>query len=140
MEMLERTDVDWGSQPRCVVVYDGECPFCRKQIARIRRWDRAEQLEYVPRRSPGLEERFPKLAEGDFNTGMRFVAPDGLIHVGADAVYQIAARLPFWRRLAWLYRVPGLHRLARAAYAWIAAHRMSLGSSCEEGVCRTQRR
>lgn len=139
METLERTDSapEFGS--RSIIVYDGDCPFCRKQIARIRRWDRAESFEYVPRRTPGLEERFPKLAEGDFNTGMRLVAPDGCIHVGADAVYQIAARLPFWRRLAWLYRIPGLHRLARAVYAWIAAHRMSLAASCDDGVCRTTR-
>lgn len=140
METLERTDSVSPLDRRSVLVYDGDCPFCLKQIARIRRWDRAESFEYVPRRTPGLEERFPKLAEGDFNTGMRLVSPDGSIHVGADAVYQIARALPFWRRLAWLYRVPGLRRLARGIYAWIAAHRRSLAGTCEDDVCRTTRR
>ena len=120
---------------RSVVVYDGECSFCRRQIARIQRSDRANQFEYVARQAVGLEQRFPRLAEGDFNTGMRLIDPEGRIHVGADAVYEIARRLPAWRRLAWVYRLPIAHRLVRLVYKWIAAHRRSLGQSCASGAC-----
>ncbi|MCG8406291.1 MAG: DUF393 domain-containing protein [Phycisphaerales bacterium] len=119
-----------------VVVYDGQCQFCINQIARIRAWDKRECFEYTPRETPGLDERFPKLAEGDFNTGMRLITPEGQIHVGADAVYEIARQLPGWGMLAWLYRVPGIHALSRWAYAWVAAHRKSLGRTCEGGACR----
>ena len=77
-----------------VVVYDGECPFCQRQIARIRRRDSLGRFEYVPRQSAGLTERFPALAEGDFDTGMRLIKPDGSIYVGADSVYHIARQLP----------------------------------------------
>ena len=118
-----------------VVVYDGECPFCQRQIARIRRRDSLGRFEYVPRQSPGLTERFPALAEGDFDTGMRLIKPDGSIFVGADSVYHIARRLPVWRRFAWLYRLPGIHAAARLAYAWVAAHRLSLGRNCDDGRC-----
>ena len=121
---------------RPVVVYDGECPFCRSQVARIQRRDRHALFEYTARQSPGLTERFPKLAEGDFNTGMRFVMPDGVVHVGADAVYQIARRLPVWRLGAWLYRLPLMHGLLRWAYGWVAAHRRSLGRACQDDTCK----
>lgn len=118
-----------------VVVYDGDCAFCRAQIARIRRRDRSVQFEYVARQTPGLEQRFCRLAEGDFNSGMRLVDPQGRIHVGADAVYEIARRLPVWRRLAWLYRLPIVHGAARLIYKWIAANRQSLGRSCARNEC-----
>ncbi len=114
------------NQTRSVVVYDGLCLFCTKQVARMRKRDRFESFEYVARQTPGLDERFPQLAEGDFNAGMRLIPPSGEVFVGSDAVYQIARKLPYWRRLAWLYCVPGIHALARGIYAWIAANRNSL--------------
>jgi len=123
------------SNEKSVVVYDGECAFCRGQIARIRRWDRLGLFEYLPRQTPGITDRFPALAHQDFNTGMRLILPDQTIRVGADAVHEIARRLPRWRWLAWLYRIPGLHALARAAYAWVAAHRQSLGPRCDSEGC-----
>jgi len=126
---------DAGLTP-LIVVFDGDCAFCRGQAARIERWDTRRRFELIPRQRPGLTDRFPQLAEGDFNTGMRLLMPDGRIHVGADAAFEIGRRLPYWRRIAWLYRVPGLHLAARAAYAWIAAHRQSLGRTCRDDACR----
>ena len=81
--------------------------------------DTLGRFEYVPRQTLGIEDRFPRLASGDFNTGMRLIAPSGRIFVGADAIYHIAQELPFWRRLAWLYRVPGIHQLAQWVYALV---------------------
>ena len=56
-----------------VVVYDGDCAFCRRRAASIARRDRDGLFELVPRQQDGLEERFPALADGDFDTGMRLV-------------------------------------------------------------------
>ena len=77
-----------------------------------------------------------RLVEGDFNTGMRLITPDNTIHVGADAAYQIARDLRYWRCIAWLYFVPGIHSLARALYAQIAANRQSQGSRCDDETCK----
>lgn len=121
-----------------VIVYDGDCAFCRSQIARIRRSDRQGRFEYVPRQTPGLIERFPALERMDLNSGLRVITPDSTIHVGPDAVYVIARRLPRWRWAAWLYRVPVLHTLLRGAYAWVASRRYSLNARCDDGACHTQ--
>jgi predicted DCC family thiol-disulfide oxidoreductase YuxK len=118
-----------------VVVFDGECPYCRKQVRRIQAWAAPGAFEYVARQTPGIEERFPRLRESTFSSGMRLIEPDGAIHVGADAVYQIARRLNGWRYLAWFYRIPGLRGLCRAAYGWIAANRYRLARDCDTGVC-----
>ncbi len=124
------------SRRKSAVVFDGDCPFCRRWVARIARMDRLGTIEFVARQTEGLTTRFPKLAEGDFNTGMRLITPDNAIHVGADAAYQIARRLRYWRWIAWLYHVPGIHRLTRAVYAWIAANRESLGGKCDDETCK----
>ena len=123
------------NQAKPVVVYDGECSFCLRQIERLKRRDRRSQFEYVPRQSPELDERFPRLADNDFNSGMRLITPGGEILVGADALYHIARRLPIWGNIAWIYRLPGLNTLARLAYRWIAANRQRLGRSSAETSC-----
>ncbi len=121
---------------KSTVVYDGQCSFCRRWVARIARRDRHDAFEFVARQTTGLTKRFPRLAEGDFNTGMRLITPDNVIHVGADAAYQIARHLRYWRWIAWLYFVPGIHSLTRALYAQIAANRQSLGGRCDDGTCK----
>lgn len=120
-----------SDKTQSVIVYDGSCSFCRRQVSRIQRWDKRGRFELLARQSAGIEDRFPRLAEAEFNTGMRLIEPDGRIFVGADAVYHIARALPFWRAFAWLYRVPGIHALARWAYAWVAARRLRLAEACE---------
>ena len=125
------------NQAKPVVIYDGECSFCLRQIERIKRHDRRSRFEYVPRQSPGLDERFPRLADDDFNSGMRLITPRGEILVGADALYHIVRRLPIWGNIAWIYRLPGLNRLARLAYRWIAANRHRLGRSGAEPSCNS---
>ena len=121
---------------KSTVVYDGQCSFCRRWVARIARRYRNDALEFVARQTKGLTKRFPRLVEGDFNTGMRLITPDDAIHVGADAAYQIACHLRYWRWIAWLYHVPGIHSLTRALYAHIAANRQSQGGRCDDGTCK----
>lgn len=122
--------------PRPTLVYDGDCAFCRAQIARIQRLDPGDSFAYMPSQAPDLLARFPMLAGSEMSSGLRFVSPEGAVRVGADAVYEIARRLPGWRWLAWLYRVPGLHALARGVYAWIAARRHALRGACPDDTCR----
>ena len=118
-----------------VIVYDGECSFCCRQIERLRSRDRQGLFEYSPRLKPGLEDRFPALADADFNTGMRLIERDDRLYVGAEAIYEITRRLKPWKWIAWIYRIPGLTQLFRAIYAWIAANRHRLGGRCENDVC-----
>ena len=120
------------SKSACIIVYDGECPFCQKQMAWVRARDPQEQFEFVPSQTPDLTKRFPALEGEDLDSGLRLLQVDGSVLSSADAVYEIARRLPRWRWLAWLYRVPGLRALARSFYRWIAAHRHVLKTDRDE--------
>jgi predicted DCC family thiol-disulfide oxidoreductase YuxK len=105
-------------------------------MAWIRKRDRDQRFEFVPRQTPGLTKRFPDLEQADFNTGLRVIRPDGRRLVGADAVYYIARKLRGWRWVALLYRAPLFGFLGRKTYAWIAARRARAGRACDAD-CQT---
>jgi len=111
---------------RFVIVYDGQCRFCRRRIEWIRKRDAAGLFEFTASDSPKLLVRFPSLADEELSSGLRFIDGDRNVRCGADAVYEIARRLPRWRCVAWLYCVPGLRGMARLVYARIAARRDAL--------------
>jgi predicted DCC family thiol-disulfide oxidoreductase YuxK len=125
------------SAGRSAIVYDGACAFCRQAIRTIRARDRDEQFVYLPRQTPGIEEQFPQLRIGDFDTGMRLFEPDNAMYVGADAIYRITLKLPYFRRLSWMFRVPLLRPVIKFVYSWIAANRLRLSSYCMDG-CRIE--
>ncbi len=117
---------------RATLVYDGTCRFCRSQIDFIRRSDRENSFTFVPAQSPDLLSRFPVLKREELASGLRLIDAGGTVFRGADAVHEIARRLTGWRRLAWLYRVPGLRQIFRAVYRWIAARRYRLAGPCDQ--------
>ena len=124
------------SLDKATIVYDGECSFCIKQIKSIQNMDHNGCFDYITRQAPELITRFPALNEMDFEEGMRLVEPRGYIHVGADAIYQIARRLPKARLIAWLYCLPVCKQIARIVYRWIAANRKRLGQTCHASSCQ----
>jgi len=105
-------------------------------VRRIRKLDRTALFEYLPRQARQVDERFPQLSESDFNTGLRFIQNSNEIRVGADALYEIYRRLPVYRHVAWVYRLPIFRQLIRAGYAIIARNRHRFGRvECDTGSC-----
>lgn len=111
---------------RNVVIFDGQCQFCRRETDRIRRWDKAGHFEFLDMHDAGVLRRFPRLAGQDLNSGMRLILADGRIWAGADAVREVLQRLPGGAWVSALYWIPGVGRLARGIYSWVARHRRSL--------------
>lgn len=108
---------------RSVVIYDGQCPFCRRLVAFARRRDGRAQFEYIAFQEPGIVQRFPQLAGVDLGDSVRLIESDGNVLAGAAAVHGVLRRLRFWRHLAWIYRLPGGAWLAQRGYACVARHR-----------------
>jgi predicted DCC family thiol-disulfide oxidoreductase YuxK len=57
---------------------------------------------------------------------IHLVLPDGRVLAGHAAIPEILLHLNGWRRLAALFRLPGMRRLAPVVYAWIARHRYQI--------------
>jgi predicted DCC family thiol-disulfide oxidoreductase YuxK len=118
-----------------VVVYDGQCGFCRTEINKLRKRDKEGLLEFVPRQESSLERRFPEIMSVDFEEGMLLIKADRQIEVGADAFYEIWRCLPDTKGSAWLLEVPLVKPMGRLVYKLIAANRHRLGNVCTRDSC-----
>lgn len=126
--------------PRAQVLFDGDCAFCRKSIAILRKLDWLHRLEYVSFREqthPLLQ--LPPIAQAPLTDEMHILTPDGreLFH-GFRAFRWLAWRLPLLWPLAPLLYIPGVPSLGQRIYLWIARNRFRL-VPCHGGVCTIQR-
>jgi metal-sulfur cluster biosynthetic enzyme/predicted DCC family thiol-disulfide oxidoreductase YuxK len=101
------------------VIYDGACGFCRRWVARLRRWDWNRHLDYLPLQDPRAEELSgrPRAALED---AAHVVLPSGETLVGAAGFRAICAYLPGGHVPRMLLGVPGVQALAERGYRWIA--------------------
>jgi len=117
-----------------MLVYDGECPFCRRCVGLVRRWDRARRVELVPFQATESWEGTAGLSRPALERAMHLVSPAGRVYAGAAAAPPLLGLLPGGALLAAPLAWPGAERLAVAVYHWVARHRHRLG--CASPVCR----
>ena len=104
---------------RPVVVYDGQCGFCRRWIERLRRWDRSGRLEFLP-----LQDATAPVVTGlrrdVLERAVHVVLPWGDVKAGAAAVRALCPFLPGGFLPHRILGLPGVLPLAERAYRWIA--------------------
>jgi len=119
-----------------VVIYDGECNFCRGQVERLRRWDSGGKLAYISLHDPRVSMRFPGLTREALMEQMYVVTPAGRQYGGAAAVRYLTTKLP---RLYWLMplmHIPLTLPLWQWGYRQVAKRRYRLaGRVCESDKC-----
>jgi predicted DCC family thiol-disulfide oxidoreductase YuxK len=107
--------------PKPLMIWDGECHFCRRWIERWREIT-AGEVEYVTYQEAA--NRFPEIPIEQFKRAVAFIEPDGKAFFAADAVYRSLRYRSSRRWLAWSYdRVPGFAAASELAYKFIARHR-----------------
>jgi predicted DCC family thiol-disulfide oxidoreductase YuxK len=107
--------------PNPLLIWDGECDFCRSWIERWREIT-ASKVDYATYQ--GAAERFPDIPIDRFTRAMVFIKPDGDVFFAADAVYRSLAYCHWGRWLAWSYdRVPGFAAVSETGYRFVARHR-----------------
>ena len=121
-----------------VVIYDGQCPFCRIQVQRLARWDGRGRLAFLSLHDPRVVQRYPDLTRQMLMQEMYVIDRRGRRHAGAAALRYLSRRLPrLWWLAPWLH-IPGTLALWQAAYRWVARRRYQLWSAknaCKEGTC-----
>ncbi len=116
---------------RPVLIYDGDCGFCQRSVAWLRRMV-GERVEYEP--SQRVAGEFPQIPPERFAHAVQLVERDGSVSQAAEAIFRVLASVWWWRWLLALYRaVPGFAPLSEAGYRFIARHRGSLPG--ESGAC-----
>ena len=125
-----------------VVLYDGRCVFCQRQVERLLWWDCQERLAYLSLHDPEAAEHFPDASPERLREEMCIVDQQGRQHWGAEAVRYLSRRL---RRLWWLsplMHLPGIMLLAKPAYRLVARNRyrlMGKTDECADGSCALHR-
>jgi predicted DCC family thiol-disulfide oxidoreductase YuxK len=103
---------------KVLVIYDGDCRFCRFGIDVVHRVDLLGALEFCPFGHPPAEEHLEALPEDERYTSFHAVA-GGLLHSATDAARVVLGSLPFGRVAV----AAGLHH----GYKLLARYRGVLG-------------
>jgi predicted DCC family thiol-disulfide oxidoreductase YuxK len=108
-----------------IVLYDGECGFCKVMLAVLLSWDRAHRLDPASIQSARGEELLTGMAEQDRLASWHLTDAEGTRYSGGAGIPVIFAALPFGAPVARL--ASRFERATSRVYDWVAAHRVLLG-------------
>jgi predicted DCC family thiol-disulfide oxidoreductase YuxK len=107
--------------PKPLIIWDGECHFCRRWIERWREIT-GGAVDYAT--SQESAERFPEIPREQFERSVIFIETDGSVFSGAEAVFRSLRCQSSKRWLAWSYEhVPGFAPASESLYKVIACNR-----------------
>lgn len=113
-----------GAQRRPLLIFDGDCSFCRRWIAR---WQRltGEAVHYQPYQR--VAGSFPQIPKTDFGRAVHLVEADGTVTRAAEAVFRSLSLGGRLRGLRWLYEhLPPFRWTAEVLYRLVARNREML--------------
>jgi predicted DCC family thiol-disulfide oxidoreductase YuxK len=121
---------------QAIILYDGLCPFCLKNVSLLKRLDWLGRLRFHDcRDTAGIPANTAHLDPARMIQEMHVLSPDRTTaYSGFRAVRWIAGRAPILWPLYPLLFVPGMPRLGQRLYLWIARNRFHL-LPCRDGVC-----
>jgi predicted DCC family thiol-disulfide oxidoreductase YuxK len=126
-----------GAAAAWTLIYDGDCAFCGRCVALVRRWDARGRVRAVPFQDPDALSGLPAIPRAALESAMHLVSPTGEVSAGAAALPVILRLLPLGTPVASLFRIPGVPVLASRVYETVARNRHRLG--CGSTVCRRGR-
>ena len=110
---------------RPLLVYDGDCGFCRRQVVRLRALT-GDHVDYAPFQEAAA--RFPQVPLASFEKGVQFIETDGRVSSNALAIFRALHSAGSKRGLLEAYEeVPGFARGTEAMYRLVAGHRGAFG-------------
>lgn len=128
--------IDSSTPQRPVVLFDGGCPMCSREIAHYRRLDGAEAVDWVDiTAADSLQARYgisPEVAMARFHVR----DPQGCWQTGARGFVELWSHLAAYRWLAAFLRSLRLTGILDFAYTAFARWRMR--RRCKDQSCATE--
>lgn len=121
-----------------IVIFDGHCRFCNRQVARLNRWDSLGRLAFLSLHDPRVRSRFPELTHEQLMQNMHVVDKEGQAYAGAASLRYLSRRLPRLYAIAPLLHVPGSLPVWQWLYHQVARRRYQLGTTtvCDDDACK----
>lgn len=119
-----------------VLIYDGECAFCRQWVRRWQRWDRRGRVRLLSLQDPAAVQLSGRSRE-QLEEAMCLVLPGGIVRVGADVLPDLLTFVSGGTLVRIALGFPGVMWLTHRVYGWVARRRYRLG--CGGGHCRVDR-
>jgi predicted DCC family thiol-disulfide oxidoreductase YuxK len=114
---------DAGDRPAGRVLYDGQCPRCRRSAAILLAADPAAVVHPIDLNAVDVATIHPELTPEACLRSMHLVRDDGRVVAGFDAVATLARWLPLFWPLGIVAGIPGVAVVGRRAYNALAASR-----------------
>lgn len=125
-----------AGQGREVLIYDGQCNFCKGSVKYLRALDWTGRLAYISLHDERVGQRWPELTYDQLMDQIWLVSKSGRPHGGADALRYLSLRMPSLWCLAPLLNLPLSMPLWRWFYRLIARNRYRIaGRNCDGGTC-----
>jgi len=116
--------MDPSASEKPILVYDGNCNFCRLWIERWRAFT-GDRVQYSPFQE--VAAQFPEIPREDFARAVQLILPDGKVSSAAQAVFRTFAFAPGCAWMLWLYQhLPGAATVTELIYGFVARHRNPL--------------
>jgi len=112
-----------ASPPKPLLLYDGECNFCKYWAAR---WQSATAgtVDFLALQDEGVARQFPELEREALEKKLHLVEPDGSVWSGAEAVFRALAHDGHDRRLLeWYQNFPVFAGASEGVYRIVARNR-----------------
>lgn len=111
------------------IFYDGECRLC---VASRQRWGRLFESRgfiWLPLQTPGTAERLG-VTPAQLMAEMWMLPASGRPAAGIDAWIGLMRCVWWLKPLALVISLPGIRRLARSGYRWLARNRHCIAGQC----------
>jgi predicted DCC family thiol-disulfide oxidoreductase YuxK len=119
------------------VYYDGACPMCAREIAMLRRLDRAGRILFVDIAAPGFDAGSIGVAREALMARIHGRLPDGTLVDGVEVFRRLYTAVGMAPLVA-LTRLPGVAHALDIAYDWFARRRLRLTGRCDQQTCTTK--
>ena len=106
------------------MIFDGDCGFCRRWIARWRNWS-APGIDYQSYQTPGLLDRFPEISIAECERAVVLIdASTREKWSGAEAVFKVISTHRWFKWTIHVYRgLPLAALISETVYRWVARNR-----------------
>jgi predicted DCC family thiol-disulfide oxidoreductase YuxK len=126
-DLIESDDWDRHSADRALLIFDGDCGFCRRSAGYAQRLIGPSNLAVGA--ASVMAQHFDELSDEDLKRSVWLVQSDGRLQQGAQAVFESLAMAPGFGLGRFLYRfLPGFAAVSEIVYRGVARKRHRISS------------